>query len=77
MSQTIEAIYEQGLFRPLGPLSIPEHQRVRLHIEAYLPPDPETLLQAWEAVYADLSAEDIAEIEAVVLDRSRFMRGEV
>lgn len=32
MSETITAIYEQGILRPLLPLSIPEHTRVQIQI---------------------------------------------
>ena len=30
MSITLEAIYEDGLLRPLSPLALPEHTRVRV-----------------------------------------------
>jgi predicted DNA-binding antitoxin AbrB/MazE fold protein len=33
MSQTIEAIYENGTFKPLGPVDLPEGTRVRLDVE--------------------------------------------
>jgi len=29
---TVEAIYENGVFRPLQPLDIPEHARVRVTV---------------------------------------------
>ena len=29
----IEAIYEQGVFRPLESVALPEHQRVQLNVE--------------------------------------------
>ncbi len=32
MSETITAVYENGVLRPLSPLSLPEHQTVRLQI---------------------------------------------
>jgi hypothetical protein len=31
-------------------------------------------LAAWQRVYAGLSDEDIAEVEKIALDRSRFLR---
>jgi predicted DNA-binding antitoxin AbrB/MazE fold protein len=34
MAITVEAIYENGLLRPLQPLALKEHQQVRLTIEA-------------------------------------------
>jgi predicted DNA-binding antitoxin AbrB/MazE fold protein len=33
MSETITAVYENGLLRPLTPLALPEQSRVRLRIE--------------------------------------------
>lgn len=32
MNKLLEAIYEQGVFRPLGPVDLREHQRVTLTI---------------------------------------------
>jgi predicted DNA-binding antitoxin AbrB/MazE fold protein len=34
MSINLEAIYENGLLRPLSPLPLPEHARVRLTVDA-------------------------------------------
>jgi predicted DNA-binding antitoxin AbrB/MazE fold protein len=33
MKQTIEAIYENGLLRPLAPLNLTEHERVTLTVQ--------------------------------------------
>lgn len=33
MSETITAVYENGVLRPLTPLKLPDRSRVRLHIE--------------------------------------------
>ncbi len=33
MPRQIEAVYEQGILRPLEPLVLPEHQRVHLTLE--------------------------------------------
>lgn len=33
MTRQLEAVYEQGVLRPLEPLSLAEHQRVRLTLE--------------------------------------------
>jgi predicted DNA-binding antitoxin AbrB/MazE fold protein len=35
MSQQIEAVYEQGVLRPLEPLVLSEHQRVRITLEEH------------------------------------------
>jgi predicted DNA-binding antitoxin AbrB/MazE fold protein len=34
MAQPIEAVYENGVFRPLQPVHLPEHQRVEVHLPA-------------------------------------------
>ena len=39
MSVTVEAIFENGMFRPVGEVSYPDRQRVRLDIET-LPSSP-------------------------------------
>ncbi len=33
MSRTIEAIYEDGVLKPLEPLGLPEHARTRVTLE--------------------------------------------
>jgi predicted DNA-binding antitoxin AbrB/MazE fold protein len=39
----VEAVYTDGVFRPLGDIKLPENQRVRLHIE----PLGKSDVQAW------------------------------
>ena len=34
MSLTVEAIYENGVLKPVQPLTLPEHQRVRVTVHA-------------------------------------------
>jgi predicted DNA-binding antitoxin AbrB/MazE fold protein len=34
MKQTIDAIYENGLLRPLEPLVLPDHQKVSVTVES-------------------------------------------
>jgi predicted DNA-binding antitoxin AbrB/MazE fold protein len=72
MSQELcEAVYENGVFRPLNPLSpsLIEGQRVRLSVETV---SPEQILELASKVYEGLSAEEIEEIEEIALDRSHF-----
>lgn len=30
----VDAVYQGGVFRPLGKVSVAEHERVRLHVES-------------------------------------------
>jgi predicted DNA-binding antitoxin AbrB/MazE fold protein len=71
MKNAIEAIYENGAFRPLQPeaVVIPNGQFVRLTIEKEI--EPEQLKLAAE-VYEGLSANDIADVERIALDRGSF-----
>lgn len=73
MSQILEAIYEEGVLKPLEDLDLDEHQRVVLELREAPASDAERRLKAWQQVYADLSDEDVREIEAIALDRSNFM----
>lgn len=77
MSQKVEAIYEDGVLKPLQPLALAEHQRVSVTIdELPVAESPEDALKAWQQIYEGLSDEEIAELEAIILDRSNFMRPE-
>ena len=35
--ETVEAIFEHGVFRPINPVAIPENSRVQLHIVKDVP----------------------------------------
>jgi len=71
--QTIEAIYQNGMFKPLTPISeeLEEGKTVEITIkEKRLSPDE--MLELAGKVYEGLSEEDINEIERIALDRSNF-----
>ena len=73
MTQTIEAIYQNGIFKPLSPVSeeIAEGERVEIIVkDKRLSPDE--MLELAGQVYEGLSEEDIEEIERIALDRSNF-----
>jgi predicted DNA-binding antitoxin AbrB/MazE fold protein len=76
MARVVEAIYENGTLKPLEALDLPEHQRVRITIHELIVESPDETLEAWHQVFEGCAAEDIAQIEAIALDRSRFMRQE-
>jgi predicted DNA-binding antitoxin AbrB/MazE fold protein len=73
MTQTIEAVYQNGTFRPLKALSpaLIEGETVRLTVtDKQL--SPEEMLALAGQVYEGLSENDIDEIEKIALDRSNF-----
>lgn len=74
MSKTIEAIYENGVLKPLDQLHLKEHQRVTLILQD-VKPTPKDILELASRVYNNLSTNDINEMEAIILDRSHFSRG--
>jgi predicted DNA-binding antitoxin AbrB/MazE fold protein len=71
MMQVCEAIYENGLFRPVAPVEpdLREGQHVRLVVET---DSPEDILRMAAAVYEGLSPEDVDGVERIALDRSAF-----
>ena len=76
MSQIIEAIYQNGVFRPLAPISANIHDGEKVMIEVsekeFVVSDENPIMKLAENFYEGLSAEDVAEIERVTLDRSNF-----
>jgi predicted DNA-binding antitoxin AbrB/MazE fold protein len=68
--QEFEAVYESGVFRPLTRPTLPEGARVHLFVE--VAPAPSDPLELAGQVFDGLTPEDIAEVEAIILDRSNF-----
>lgn len=75
MKQTLNAIYENGVFRPLKRPEISEGQQVRLTVEISSEEETEDLLELAAKVYQGLSDEQINEIEKIALNRRRFFGG--
>jgi predicted DNA-binding antitoxin AbrB/MazE fold protein len=71
MQRAIDAIYENGIFRPIRRerLAIAEGKRVRITVDDE--GDPEVLRLA-VSVYDGLSDGEITEIEGIALDRRSF-----
>ena len=73
MTQTLDAVFKDGGFKPVdnGSLPFSEGQRVKLTVE--VPSETEdNLVELAGQVYAGLSEKDIDEIEHVALDRGNF-----
>ena len=62
-AKTIDAIFEDGVFRPLEAVRLPEHQRVALLITPTDDPTAEAIAQAASAgrsfAFLEAEAEDI------------------
>ncbi len=73
MGHVLEAIFEHGVLKPLRETGLTERQRVVLELHDAPVDDVEEYLNACHRVYGGLADEEIAEIEAIALDRSNFM----
>lgn len=71
MTQIIEAIYQNGMFKPLKPVSesFSEGEKVKLVVEIE---EANPIMKLAENFYEGLSEEDVNEIEKIALDRSNF-----
>jgi len=74
MKQILDAIYENGVFKPSLPPNLPDGQHVRLEIETPSECSPEDLLELASQVYDGLSNSEIEEIEQIALERRDFFR---
>ena len=73
MNKNVDAIYEDGAFRPVNDADIPlpNGTRVRLSVETV--PDPGAdVLELAASVYAGLSDAEIADVEEIATDRCDF-----
>ena len=57
MPRNIEAIYESGVLRPLAPLKLKEHEKVRITIE-----EGESIVRATSGIFSGLDDSTINEI---------------
>lgn len=73
MSKTVDAIFENGVLKPVTPLHIREHKLVHLIIHEEVE-EPSDILSLASEVYSGLSLSDIEDLEKISLDRSHFSR---
>jgi predicted DNA-binding antitoxin AbrB/MazE fold protein len=71
-SRVFEAVYEDGVLKPLQDPGLPEHHRFAVRVQELGEMRAAADLATWHEVYAGLSDEDIAAVEEIALDRSRF-----
>jgi predicted DNA-binding antitoxin AbrB/MazE fold protein len=72
----LEAIYEDGVLKPLEDPGLEEHQHVLLEIRIEPPAGALSAIASWHRVYEGLSEEQVAAVEAIALDRDHFLRDE-
>jgi predicted DNA-binding antitoxin AbrB/MazE fold protein len=73
MTQTLDAVFEDGSFKPLNNGSLPfaEGQRVRLTVETPAETQDD-LIELAAQVYDGLTEKEVNEVERLALDRSSF-----
>jgi len=57
MSKNIEAVYEDGVLKPLSPLDLKEHEKVRISVEKR-----ESVVRATSGIFSGLDDTTIDEI---------------
>lgn len=72
MQQVVEAVYENGILRPLATLKLSEGQEVQIIVRSTDELEPNEMLQLAAEVYEGLSEEEISDIEQIALDRENF-----
>ncbi|HHP7245359.1 MAG TPA: antitoxin family protein [Elainellaceae cyanobacterium] len=72
MQQIVEAVYENGIFRPLKIPELSEGQEVQLIIQSKNKIQPDQMLKLASEVYQGFSDKQIEEIEEIALDRRSF-----
>jgi predicted DNA-binding antitoxin AbrB/MazE fold protein len=73
MTQTLDAVFKDGSFKPLSNGSLPfaEGQRVKLTVETPAEAQDD-LIELVAQIYDGLTEEDMNEVERLALDRSSF-----
>ena len=74
MSKIVEAVYENGVFRPLEPVALAEGEHVRVHLPELTPSQKERLaaLDAFEQEREDLTEEQWHVFDEAVTRRPWF-----
>ena len=74
MTKNLDAIYENGAFRPVdnSDVSLSDGTRVRISVVPIGEAGTADVLELAAAVYSGLSDEDVRDIETIAKDRSRF-----
>ena len=72
MKATVDAVFQDGVFKPARRPDLSEGERVRITVERVEQVRPEDILQLAARVYEGLSTKDIDEIEEMARHRPFF-----
>ena len=72
MKATVDAVFQDDVFRPVRRPDLPEGERVRLTVESVEKAIPDDILRLATRVYEGLSPKDIDEIEEMARRRTFF-----
>lgn len=71
MTRTIEAIFENGVLKPVEQLDLPEHQKVQVLIEAEMPSGQGNRAWHWQESRSIMDGFDGAVSDEVVRQRDQ------
>ncbi len=74
MRQTIKARYHDGVLEPLEPLTLADEVEVQVTVETTATISADDILRRAAQVYQGLTAEQVAHVETIALDRRHFFR---
>ncbi len=77
MQEILEAVYENGTFRPLKVPQLAEGQIVKLIVQSQSAIAPDDMLALAASVYEGLSEDEIREVEQIASDRTNFIKPEI
>ena len=72
MRQTIKARYHDGVLQPLEPLALTDNAEVQVTVEITAVVSAEEIIRRAASVYQGLTAEQVAQVETIALDRQHF-----
>jgi predicted DNA-binding antitoxin AbrB/MazE fold protein len=72
MTEILDVIFENGVFKPLAPTGIPEGKRLRIRMESEPESRPEDILALAAEVFTGLTDDEKDEVEKIALSRQNF-----
>jgi len=72
MRQTIEAQYHDGVLLPLEPLVLADTADVQVTVDTTATVSADEILRRATQAYQGLTADQIAEVKTIALDRQQF-----